>query len=457
MGHKEPDMLVGMLASMKAGCPYVPVDSGLPSGRIANITSQLDAPFVLQMGQNANVDSIGAARVVLHDELDAICSHDAQPNEDLWIQGNDVHYILFTSGSTGTPKGVMCPARAIDCTYRYFSHLVPEGEGLVFFNRANFSFDLSLFDFAMALPAGHQMFALEAEDEASLARTFSALEQANVDVWVSTPSFLELCLADKSFSPELLPKASTFVMCGEPLQRSTAAKLFERFEGARLFNMYGPTEAQAAITDVQVTPEMAQAPEPLPVGIASPFAHITIEDRETHAPLPTGETGEIVICGNTVALGYLNRPEQTAACFGKRAQENGAELPFYRTGDAGYLDENGMLHCLGRFDTQVKVNGFRIELGEIEETLTACQQVRQACVVPVMRRGTASLAAHLVLASGQEGSRELTRALKETLKETLPAYMIPRTFAYHEGLPLNVNGKIDRKQLAETSPTERKR
>lgn len=453
MGHKEPNMLVGMLACMKAGCPYVPVDSGLPVGRVANIISQLDEPFALQVGPDASFKGAAPLRTVSRAELDAVCAHKAQVDEDCWVSGEDAQYILFTSGSTGTPKGVVCPARAIDHTYRYFEHLIPEGEGLVFFNRANFSFDLSLFDIAMALPFGHQMFAFDAADEQSMARMFQALGASGVNVWVSTPSYLELCLTDPSFSPELLPQVSTFVMCGETLPRSTAAKLLERFGGAKLYNMYGPTETQAAISDVLVTPAMAQAGQPLPVGTPSPFAQVLIQDLETHAPLPAGEEGEIVIAGQTVALGYYKRPEQTAAVFGTCAGENGAQVPFYRTGDGGYLDAQGMLHYLGRFDTQVKVNGFRIELEEIEQNLVAYPQVQQACVVPVTRRGAAALAAHVVLKPGVQGDRALTRELKEALKVSLPAYMIPRTFTYHDALPLNVNGKIDRKALSAQGST----
>ena len=152
-----------------------------------------------------------------------------------------------------------------------------------------------------------------------------------------------------------------------------------------------------------------------------------------------------MIAGGTVASGYYRRPDLTEAVFGKTEVSS---IPFYRTGDEGYLDESGMLHYLGRLDLQVKVNGYRIELEEIEETLKKTDQVLFACVVPVERRGSnVALAAHVVVKKGVVEDRQTSKLLKEKLKETLPAYMIPRTVVYHDELPMNANGKIDRKAL----------
>jgi D-alanine--poly(phosphoribitol) ligase subunit 1 len=366
----------------------------------------------------------------------------------LGISGSDVQYILFTSGSTGAPKGVMQTARTIDCTFEYFNKFIPEGEGLTFFNRTHFSFDVSLFDLCIALTHGHTMFALAENEEASLAKTFAALEQAEIDLWVSTPSFLDMCLVDPSFNSKLLPKLRSIVVCGETLHNKTASVCLERFPNAALYNTYGPTETQA-ITDVQITAAMAARAEALPIGTVSPFNKIEVVDVQTGKPLAAGQIGEIVILGSTIARGYFGRPDLTAKSFGEKSDSTGQACQFYKTGDEGFLDEEGMLHYLGRLDLQVKINGFRIELEEIEHTLEEIPWVLRSCVVPVERGGVnTALAAHVVISNEREPVRETTKEIKAHLKETLPAYMIPRTVTFHDSFPQNVNGKVDRKALA---------
>ncbi|MDD6651544.1 MAG: amino acid adenylation domain-containing protein [Eggerthellales bacterium] len=455
-GHKGAAMVVGMFACMRSGHAYVPIDVSFPATRIQLIVNQLPDVAALctePVGEENPLASLAGA--VSPEGLEEIC---AEPVSDEAlaalrpISGDDGQYILFTSGSTGTPKGVVQRAESIDLTSRYFRTLLPEGEGLVCFNRAPFSFDLSIFDFLMALPCGHTMFSLEKNVEESLAQTFDALAGAGVNVWVSTPSFLNMCLTDPSFSPELLPQVKVFIMCGETLHNATAATCLQRFCEASLVNMYGPTETCGAVTHSYITADMAADPAPLPVGRPSAYSQIVIADPETLQEVPAGERGEILILGNTAAAGYYGDEEKTKAAFFLRENARGELARCYRTGDEGYLDDQGVLQYCGRFDLQLKVGGYRIELGDIEENLASLPQVAACCVLPVSRNGmVSSLCAHVVPEAGIAGDRHLTKALKEALKELLPAYMIPRTFAYHQALPTNVNGKVDRKALAAES------
>lgn len=453
-GHKQPNMLVVMLACMKAGACYVPLDTSFPNNRIENIMAQLSNPLLIEVEKDSCLN-IDALRFINADALaEIINSNEVYTNEALnrySLNPNDSQYILFTSGSTGDPKGVVQPARSFDSTFRYFEHFIPttDNEHLVFFNRAHFSFDLSLFDLVLALPFGHTLFALDKDTEESLAKTFQALRNSGTALWVSTPSFLNLCLADPNFNQSLLPNLCSVVVCGETLFKSTALQMLERFPNIQLFNSYGPTETQGAIADIQITGSLLEENSTLPVGKVSPFNNIYIIDPSTKKELPRGEKGEICITGKTLSTGYYGRDDLTRLSFGQYETESNVYESIYYTGDKGWLDDNDVLWFEGRFDNQVKVNGFRIELQEIEASLDELDEILESCVtVNATSALSQYLIAHIVTKDTQEKKRVITKRLKESLKTKLPHYMIPRVFKYYDTLPKSVNGKIDRKKLS---------
>lgn len=430
------------------------------------------------------------------------------------IAGEDLAYILFTSGSTGAPKGVQVTAACFDNFCDWDVELASDGaagttsgaEGAanriaaaaggavaaftpgdaaispdspasadgaaasdavmstpstptprVWLDQPPFSFDLSVFELAGALACGDTLFSLDHATQQSMASQLAALAESQVSVWVSTPSFAEMCLASPEFSAELLPLVRVFLFCGETLPNATAARLMERFPAARVVNTYGPTESTVAVTAVDVTPALAASSEPLPVGLPRPGTRLRVVNAAGE-PCGPGEPGEVIIEGDTVAAGYFGRPDLTARAFGEAVLDARA-VRSYRTGDEGYLDEAGMLHFRGRLDLQVKLNGFRIELGDIEEHLRRLPEVAAACVVPAVREGRAShLVAYVVGAGLVEGSAfRAGLALKDQLKASLPHYMIPKKVVFLEALPMTGNGKVDRRSLtdlASTRPTE---
>lgn len=327
-------------------------------------------------------------------------------------------------------------------------------ENAVFLNQAPFSFDLSVYELSQALWAGATLHCLtkQAQDDArELIRSF---RESGATIWVSTPSFAELCLANPEFSEELLPNCKLFLFCGEALRNTTALRLQERFPSTCIANTYGPTESTVAVTSVIVTSEIVASKEPLHCGTPKPGTEIRIAksiDEDSFAIEDAGveELGEIVIVGDTVARGYFRRDDLTRRSFGELSL-GGKRVRAYRTGDEGFLDKDGNLHCRGRIDLQVKLNGFRIELGEIEKTLVRLPGVKEAAVVLVRKsESSAHLEAHVVSAYPREGSdfRE-GLALKEELKAILPHYMIPKKIIFRDALPMTPNGKIDRKALA---------
>ena len=390
-------------------------------------------------------------------------SQTAQTDKSYWSNGEDLAYILFTSGSTGTPKGVMVTCSCIDnfCDWALSLCGAAKAQGLwlpqnpenvaldlkakVFLNQAPFSFDLSVYELAMSFSCGGSIYCLTKQTQDSMAKQLQAFKESNVQVWVSTPSFANMCLADKSFNENLLPELETFLFCGETLPNQTVLKLQERFPKAKIINSYGPTESTVAVAATEISHELAMSDEALPVGIARKGTcfHIVNEQGKD---LPQGEFGEIIIEGNTVAKGYFKRADLTEKAFGKSADN---QCRTYRTGDEGCLDKNGTLHYHGRLDLQIKLNGFRIELGDIEGNLSKLPEVAHAAVVPAYKSGNIShLVAYVVSAQKRsESDFKEGLKLKEQLKESLPHYMIPKKIIFVDALPTTPNGKIDRKAL----------
>ena len=456
-GHKSPLMVACFQACSKSGRPYVPLDVVYPDLRVADIMDQLGAPLVLNTTDRDLSCFADRMRLCMaREDIVAAGGSGDECDSECAVTGDDVFYILFTSGSTGRPKGVEIMAECVDNFWAWMvDEFGEEGHGAdnprVLFNRAPFSFDLSMTDIGLGLGAGDTMFALVEEDEADLGRTFAALSEANIDFWCSTASFADMCLRDPSFSRELLPRVNAFFFVGETLKNETAAKLYERFKGCRVINGYGPTESTDLVTSVVVTREMCEADEPLPVGLPMPGCELHVLDPDTLAPVAPGEPGELFIVGNTVAKGYFGREDLTEAAFRSCPEDIARGRRSYRTGDAALLGPDGMLHFRGRLDFQVKLHGFRVELGEIESALRKIDGVDDACVLPIERRGSISHLAACVAGSslGEVDGFERAQAMKDELRQMLPEYMVPRKIAFIDELPLNVNGKVDRKKLRE--------
>ena len=459
-GHKSPLMLVCFFAAVKSGHAYVPVDTVYPFERVANIAGQIGATAVLDTTGTCGFDEakLGCAVVDVPTAMQGLADAPAPDAASLaalpTLGALDTYYVLFTSGSTGTPKGVQVPRDALDNFNAWVGATVaakPEGApARVWFNRAAFSFDLSLTDLVCGLAQGDTLFALDSAAEASLAETFAALSASGVTDWVSTPSFVGQCLADPSFNRELLPRLERILVVGETLPPATVRHAKERFDGLVFINGYGPTESTDFIAYTEIDDTMLVDDTPLPIGRVKPNMDLFVLDPQTLEEVPVGTPGELFIAGDTVATGYWGRPEQTEAAFRSCPEHLARGRRSYRTGDEVTLDETGMLHFHGRLDLQIKLHGFRIELGDIESTLAALPQVRAAAVLPVVRDGAVSRLTAFVVPADPQAPRgfALTRELKAAAREKLPDYMIPSAFKYIDDMPLNQNGKADRKALA---------
>lgn len=274
------------------------------------------------------------------------------------------------------------------------------------------------------------------------------LNRSNASVWVSTPSFADMCLTDRKFSQELMPEMKLFLFCGEILTNSTSLKLIERFPEADIINTYGPTESTVAVTEQRITKEIASKNEPLPIGKAKAGTEIEIWS-ENQRNLPANEVGEIVIIGDTVAKGYFNNETETEAAF-KAVQRSGEQKKAYRTGDNGYLDNENVLHYIGRRDHQIKLNGYRIEVGDIEKNIMKIDTVSNVAVIPKYKDGKVrNLTAFVMLDDRTGDDKENISHIKSMLRESIPEYMVPKKWRILDVMPMNANGKINRKALEE--------
>lgn len=426
-GHKEPEMLIAFLGAVKSGRSYVPIDISIPAQRVERIVQTAGAALTLT-----------PVRVA---ELPAIQS----PNRPIARSSDHPFYILFTSGSTGEPKGVVITRANLE---HFVAWMLAEqrfaAPGETFLNQAPFSFDLSVMDLYASLATGGTLFSITKDHVANLKALYEAFRVSGLTTWVSTPSFAQMCLIERTFAQPMLPGLRRFLFCGETLAPETASQLLDRFPEAEVWNTYGPTEATVATTSVRITREVLEKWSPLPVGAAMPGTRVVILDDQG-GRVSDGERGEIVIAGPNVSPGYLGRADLTAKAFfdldGTRA---------YRTGDWG-RERAGQIFFEGRRDSQVKVNGYRIELGDLEANLRALPEIADAVVLPVEKHGRIdALAAVVVLTVEKSGSDfAFTAQLKTRLGERLPTYMIPRKFLYVDAFPMTANGKADRRKLGE--------
>lgn len=447
-GHKHPSMLICFLGCVKAGCAYCPIDVSVPAGRVDAILHALSSRLVLTTEEL--LTDCTDKQILRSEFLEQIffgqTSSDFICSENHWVSENSTFYIIFTSGSTGTPKGVQISA---DCLNHYLdwsvtlAGCVPE-DASVFLNQAPFSFDLSVMDLYTCLALGGTLYCLDKATQSDYGKLLNALEASHASVWVSTPSFADMCLSEKKWNASLLPELNTFLFCGEALGNRTVTKLMERFPSARIYNTYGPTESTVAVTEVLVTKDINQSENPLPVGRAKPGTYLQIWDENGNI-LPDGEKGEIIILGNTVSTGYYQAPALTAKAF--FTLEDGTRG--YHTGDKGYLS-NGMLYYCGRIDLQIKLHGYRIELEDIESNLRKLPALEHAVVLPNVRgEKVSSLTAYVVEHQMPENEKDEAAVLKAQLAAFLPEYMIPKKFVFLEQMPMTNNGKADRKRLGE--------
>jgi amino acid adenylation domain-containing protein len=438
---RSADMVAALLAVLKSGAAYVPLDPTYPADRLALIAADARIDVLLTETPWADLLPREGFRTLFLDDANALPASE----EDLGrlAEPEDLAYAIYTSGSTGRPKGVEISHRALVNFLESMRRAPGMEEGDCLLAVTSLSFDIAGLEMYLPLLSGGRVWIVDREKARDGAALLRELASSRADVLQATPSTWRLLLeVGWEGSPALR------ALCGgEALPPDLAVQLAARC--GSLWNVYGPTETTIWSTIQKVEPQAIAPAGAVPIGAPLANTQIYLLDRFGQPVLP-GAVGEIYIGGDGVARGYLRRPDLTAERF---LPDPFAPVPgrrLYRTGDLGRRSPEGVIVFLGRADHQVKLRGFRIEPGEIESALTSHPAVREAVVVAAAGSGDSRrLIAYLVPESPPgPGAPEL----RSFLESRLPDYMVPATFIALRALPRTPNGKLDRRALPAPEP-----
>ncbi|SDY75283.1 amino acid adenylation domain-containing protein [Nitrosomonas sp. Nm33] len=439
--ERSIDMVVGLLGTLKAGGAYVPLDPEYPRERLNHMVADSAIDLLLtQSHVRERVPHAEGRPVVELDTLDL--SGWPQNNPQVNLHGEHLAYIIYTSGSTGKPKGVGVAHGPLAMHVQSIGELygmTPTDRELQFasinFDGAHERWLVPLAFGATLMPRDNELWSAD--------RTVAEIAKHRITVACFTPGYLQQLAEFTGSAGTNLPIRS-YTVGGEAMSRSSFDFVQKTLHPPRIINGYGPTETVITPLIFKAYPGTQFDSGYLPIG--SPVGDRTayIVDAEMK-PVPQGVTGELYLGGVGLARGYLNWPGLTAERFvADPFDENGGRL--YRTGDLARWRADGQIEYLGRLDHQVKIRGFRIELGEIEAQLLLQPAVREAVVIAKVASHGARLVAYVSL---HTGSMVDTAGLRESIGKALPDYMIPSAIVILENLPLNANGKVDRKLLPE--------
>jgi len=423
--ERSVDAVVTLLAILKAGAAYIPIDPELPAKRIQFMLK--DAGVEVCISTQMLIDSsMGGecVRYVCLEQARRAVSHQPRTNPVNTVNSHQIAYTIFTSGSSGQPKGVMIEHHSFCNTVLSHIRTLELGPGNRVLHLVSLSFDAGSLHLLMSLCSGATVVMTDkvtfGKDPVSLLR-----EQAITHLPLPASVLEALPYGE-------LPLLKVITVGAEVCP----PKLAERWASGRLFfNIYGPTEAAIICTSWRYEPGYRR----LPIGRPIANTQIFILD-ESNQPVPVGMPGEIHIGGVGLARGYLNRPELTAEKF---IQNPFAQGKLYKSGDLGLFLSNGNIIYLGRIDNQIKLSGFRIELEEIEAVIRRSGLVRNAAVI----RHKSQLIAYVVCSEKAQSHSVLTDGLREQLFQLLPAHMVPATVIEVDRFPLTHAGKVDRVAL----------
>ena len=441
-------LLIGLLAVVKSGGAFVPIDPDYPHDRIQFMLDDSRPKLILtQLSLSSRLPPSSASALCLDSSSSDLAAAAAFPSTNPAPSASlhDLAYLIYTSGSTGRPKGSAIEHRGLS-NYLLWAQRAyhPPVHGLVPVH-SSIAFDLTITSLLLPLLCGAQVLLLPQKDP--VVSLISLLKLGSpISLLKITPAHLRL-LAQAESTTSLLSQVDTFVIGGEALDWGVVELCRSQAPLARILNEYGPTETVVGCSLYEVS----SPPRPGPIPIGRPIANTQLFILDSGLqPVPIGVTGQIFIGGLGLARGYWNRPELTRDKFIPNPHCPEPDSRLYQTGDLGRFLPDGNIEFLGRIDDQVKLRGYRIELGEIEAVLAAHPAVHSCAVLAREDTpGDKRLIAYVACRTGQTTD---AADLRRFLSTKLPEYMLPAGFVFLDALPQSINGKLDRKALPAPRP-----
>ena len=432
LAERSLEAVIGIVAVLKAGAAYVPLDPAYPDERLRFILDDSRPALTLTVGAHRGRLPPSGSDVLLIDEA----RPPTAPVSRL-LHPRATAYIIYTSGSTGNPKGVAVDHAAIVNFVAWATTAFDIRSSDAVVQQMSLCFDPSLYELFVPLSVGARIVVARAGGQRDATYLAELMRDERVSVICTVPSVIRMLLDTPQFSDCAQLR---YVFTGGEVQTSDLVRRVHARTSATVVNLYGPTEAVVACT-FRVCERSAELPAATPIGrpIAGGQAVIVDEDLQ---PVPPGTTGELLLGGAILASSYFDRPDLTAARFVPSPLVEGERL--YRTGDLARAEASGELDFVGRVDDQIKLRGFRIELGEVEAAMRALAGVGHAAAAArTIASGDAVLAGYVVR-TDELLDEDTVRA---RLAEVLPAHMVPQAIVFLPSLPLSSNGKVDRKAL----------
>lgn len=445
--QRSIDLIVTLLAILKAGAAYVPLEPSLPQKRIDQMLDDCDASLLVTTTElrarlpkfnGLVVEVDGDQKEILEKSLENLKPH------KIGVTPHNLAYVIFTSGSTGRPKGAMNEHRGVVNRLKWMQEKYPLSESDCVIQKTPYGFDVSVWEFFWPLFTGARLAIARPEGHKDPSYLIRFARDVNATVIHFVPSMLQIYL---EYVHDDEPQTFKRIFCsGEELTASLQNRCLKQFEETQLHNLYGPTEAAVDVTYwdcVKIDQQVR-----VPIGRPISNVKIYILDNQLN-PVPVGVVGEMYIGGLAVGRGYINNTKLTAERFLTDPFNSGGKF-LYKTGDTARWTSDGIIEYLGRNDNQVKIRGQRIEIGEIEHKLKQHSAVRDAVVLACDDQGNGKrLVAYLIVKRDQQMPN--IESVRDFLAKELPVYMIPSAFVRLSSFPLTNSGKLDRNAFPSAS------
>ena len=439
MMERSFDMLIGIYAIIKSGNCYMPIDPHFPADRIAFMIEDSNAPIILT---NSKFNSVIQNKnlIVNCDEFNYDEYSDKNP--DATVVSTDTAYVIYTSGSTGKPKGAAIAHHSVINRIEWMHEKYPLKGDDVILQKTPFTFDVSVWELFWWSMFGGTLHILVPEGHKDPFEIVEAIQNGKVTHMHFVPSMLNAFLEYVDANPDKISKLNSLkyvFSSGEALQAEQVRKFYKLFKDidVTLHNLYGPTECTVDVSYYDC--DKNNIPENIPIGKPVNNTQLLILDKNRKL-LPVGVTGELYISGDLVGKGYVNRDELTEEKFVPNIYYNYAKM--YKTGDLARWREDGNIEYLGRIDFQIKIRGLRVELGDIENAILKYKGVKQVVVLVFEINNEKNLCAYYTSDCDID-----EKDLRSSISKELPDYMVPGYYMRLESIPVNTNGKADRKSF----------